>query len=147
MSWQVIRPQIKTVLEANGLQEVALAPKLEFSGWPAAYVVPSENDGDYETTKENIRTYAFIVRLFHEAKVGGTDAAISALESLVDALLDAFDQEDLKGAGDRVIGQGLPASYQFINVWATPGQWGELTQEQLVMAEIKVRVRVSVDVS
>lgn len=148
MSWKIIRPQIATLLQSvSEIQEVSNVPKIRFDGYPAAYVVPSENDGDYETTKENIRNYAFIVRLFYETKQGGIGPAISALEGIVDSVLDAFDQEDLKGASTRTLGIGLPANYTYINVWASPSNWGELPDEQLVMAEIRVRVRISVDIS
>ncbi len=148
MSWKIIRPQIATLLSTiTDIQEVANVPKIRFDGYPAAYVVPSENDADYETTKENIRTYAFIVRLFYETKQGGVGNAISSLEGIVDSVLDAFDKEDLKGMATRTLGIGLPVGYTFINVWATPSNWGELPDEQLVMAEIKVKVRVSIDVS
>ncbi len=148
MSWQVVKPQIKTLLETiTELQEVSLAPKLEFNGYPAAYVIPSDNEADYETNKENIRTYAFIVRVFYETKQGGISDALSALESLVDSILDKFDQEDLKGSSNRTVGLGLPSDYQFINIFAAPSTWGEVQGAELIMAEIKVRVRISIDIT
>lgn len=148
MSWTIIRPQIKTLLQTiPEIQEVSSVPKIRFDGYPAAYVVPSENSADYETTSENIRTYAFIVRIFYETKQGGVGNAIEALEGVVDDVLDAFDQEDLKDIATRTVGVSLPASYTFINVWASPSTWGELPDEQLVMTELKVRVRVSIDIT
>lgn len=148
MSWQTLRPQVKAVVDTvTELQEVSLYPKVQFDGFPAAYVLPSTNSGDYETTTENIRTYGFLVRVFYETKKNGIGAAFSALESIVDSLIDAFDEEDLKGVATRLVGVSLPAKYTFINVWASPSFWGELPDEQLVMAEISVRVRLSVDIS
>lgn len=148
MSWNTLRSQVKSVIETvSGIQEVASYPKIKFSGYPAAYVVPSDNEGDYETTRENIRTYSFIVRLFYETKESGVEAALNALEDIVDNCLDAFDQEDLKGASNRLLGVSLPGDYTFINVWASPSLWSEVIGENLIMAEIRVKVRVSIDVS
>lgn len=148
MSWSVIRPQIKTLLESvSGIQEVSSSPKVKFTGYPAAYVVPSDNEGDYETTTENIRTYAFIVRLFYETKDTGVATALDALEDIVDSVLDKFDLEDRKGSSTRTVGVSLPATYTYINIWAAPSVWSELVGENLLMSEIRVRVRVSIDIS
>lgn len=70
-----------------------------------------------------------------------------ALEEVVDSVIDKFDQEDLKGSTDRVIGIGLPANYMFINMFAHPNKWGELPQDQLIVAEVTVKVRLSIDIS
>lgn len=148
MSWNTLRGQVVDVLETlSELQEVASYPKIKFDGYPAAYVVPSDSEGDYETNKENVRTYAFIVRVFYDTKASGIDDAISALQGLVDSALDAFDQEDLKGSNDRLLGLNLPSNYTYINVWASPAEWSEIPGENLVMAELRVRVRVSVDIT
>lgn len=148
MSFQTLRPQVKAVVDTiSALQEVSAYPKIGFEGYPAAYVLPSTNSGDYETTTENIRTYGFLVRVFYETKHGGISNAFDALESIIDSLIDAFDEEDLKGSDTRLIGVNLPAKYTFINVWASPSFWGELPDQQLVMAEISVRIRLSVDVT
>lgn len=148
MSWNTLRSQVGSLVGTiSGIQEVANYPKIKFTGYPAAYVVPSDNEGDYETTRENIRTYSFIVRLFYDTKASGVEAALNALEDIVDSCLDAFDQEDLKGASSRVIGVNLPSDYTYINVWAAPSLWSEVIGENLIMAELKVRVRISIDVS
>jgi len=148
MSWKIIRPQLKTLLDTvSTLQEVSKAPKIKFGGYPAAHIVPSENSGDYETTKENIRTYSFTVRLFYETKQTTIEDAMLALEEVVDSVIDLFDQEDMKGVTTRTVGIGLPDGYTFINIFATPGRWGVLEEDQLLMAEIIVRVRISIDVS
>jgi len=147
VSWQVLRPQIGTLLETlDTIQEVSNAPKIKFSGYPAAHVVPSDNESDYETTKENVRTYAFMVRLFYETKVTGVAEALGALEKIVDSVLDLFDQEDQKGAATRTVGVSLPARYTFLNIWAVPTGWGEVPGEELIMAQLSVRVRISVDI-
>ena len=148
MSWAILRPQIKTLLDTvDTLQEVSSSPKIRFDGYPAAHIVPSENSGDYETTSENVRTYSFMLRTFYETKSTSVGDALTALEEVVDSVIDLFDQEDLKGSDTRTVGIGLPANYTFLNIFATPGSWGELPEDQLIMAEIVVRVRISVDIT
>ncbi len=147
MSFQVIRPQIGTLLKTlDTIQEVSNSPKIKFTGYPAAHVVPSDNESDYETTTENVRTYAFMVRLFYETKVTGVEGAYEALEKIVDSVLDLFDQEDQKGASPRTVGVDLPARYTYLNIWSMPSGWGEVVGEELVMAQLSVRVRISVDI-
>lgn len=147
MSFKVIRPQIKTLMESiSKIQEVKGYPTLKFNGFPACYIIPSDNSNDYETTTENVRTYSFIVRVFYSTKDVTVEQSILALEDLIDDVIDAIDQEDLKGSDIRTIGVNLPSKYTYLNVWATPSDWGEIPEENLLMAEITVRVRVSVDI-
>lgn len=152
--WQLLRTQLQTLL--NTLQgtdntpvfvEVSKAPKIRFSGYPSAHIMPSDSTSDYDTNIENVRTYAFTVRVFYETKVVGIEKALENLETLVDQVMDTFDQEDLKQGAARTIGINTPANYTYINIFATPGKWGEYTDEELIMSEITVKVRFTVDVS
>ncbi len=146
MSWQILRPQLKTLLETvTTLQEVSASPKIKFSGYPAAHIMPSDNSADYDTNKENVRTYAFKVRVFYETKHTELEDALTALEEVVDSVLDKFDEEDMKT--DRTVGVSLPSGYHYVNIWAAPSTWGEIVDEQLIVAEISVRVRLIIDVS
>lgn len=148
MSWQTLRPQLKTLLDTvSTIQETASYPKMKFNGYPSATVTPNENDAEYETNTENIRNYAFMVRIFYETKHTGIENAILALEEVVDSVIDVFDQEDLKGSATRTVGVSLPSGYTFINIWAAPGAWFELPDEELIYAQVSVRVRVSVDIT
>ncbi len=147
MSFQIIRPQVGTLLETlSTIQEVSTSPKIKFNGYPAAHIVPSDNESDYETTTENERTYAFLIRVFFETKHGGIANSLTAMDEVVDEVLDLFDQEDQKGASTRTVGMDLPARYQFLNIWATPSAWGEVQGEELIMTQISVKVRISVDI-
>lgn len=148
MSFKVIRPQVKSLLQTiTKIQEVSGSPKLQFSGYPACFVIPSDNKADYETTKENIRTYAFIVRFFYETKSTGVSDALEAMEDLIDTVLDTFDKEDLKDGSTRLVGVNLPTGYTFLNILAHPSEWGEVRDENLLMAEIIVKVRISIDIN
>lgn len=150
MAFGTIRPQIVTLLKTlSNVEDANIVgyPKTNFSGYPAAYVIPSDNESDYETTSENVRVYAFKVAFFYTTKQIGKEAALDRLEEIIDAALDLFDQEDQKGSDTRTVGMNLPSGYMFLNIFATPGLWGEVSDNDLVMAELNVRVRVSVDVS
>jgi len=148
MSFKTLRPQIGTLLDTlDTLEEVKNSPSIKFEGWPSAHIIPSDNEADYETTTENVRTYAFTVRIFMETKTTTIEDALLALEEVVDEVLDLFDQEDLKDADSRTVGVDLPSGYTFLNIWATPSFWGELAGDQLVMTQVSVRVRISVDIT
>jgi hypothetical protein len=147
MSFSVIRPQIKSLLQTvTKIQEVKGYPSLKFSGYPACYVIPSDNEADYETNRENQRVYAFIVRFFYETKNSGVENALTAMEDLIDTILDTLDREDLKGSDTRTIGLSLPTGYTFLNIYAHPSKWGELLDENLLMSEVIIKVKVSIDV-
>lgn len=151
MSWKILRPQIAQLVTDNSTlvddSNVSTAPKLKFDGYPAIHIVPSDNSGDYETTAENIRTYAFRLRIFHEVQSTEMEAAIATVEEVVDELLDLFDEEGLKQGNDRTIGVSLPGTYTMINLFATPSSFGELAEQQLVYSEMIIKVRISIDIT
>ena len=148
MSWNTLHPQIKTLLETiTELVNVSETPKINFSGYPAACIYPSENTSDYETTIENLRVYAFTILLFYETKDGGVDTAFKAMRGLVDKVIDKFDQEDYKDSTTRTIGLSLPAGYTYINIYAHPTKWGEIPDEALVIAEVLVKIKISRDIT
>lgn len=148
MSWATLRPQLKTLLDNTGLfQETSAFPKLEFNGYPAAYVVQSDNESDYNTTTENSRIYAFIMRMFYSTKSIGVATALQRLEVIVDSVIDAIDSDSFKAVTSRVIGINMPAKYQWINTYASPSLYGEVEGQELVMAELKVRIKVLFDIT
>lgn len=147
MSFTILRPQLKTLMQSvSKIQEVAGYPKLKFTGFPACYIVPSDNSSDYETTRENVRVYAFVLRFFYETKDTGIENAILAMEDLLDTVLDTLDKEDLKDSLTRTLGINMPTGYTFLNILAHPSDWAEVPDENLIMAEVTVKVRISIDI-
>jgi len=71
----------------------------DFTNYPAVVVRPSGGTGEYIDTARNERTFAFTVDLFQEqSEVGKTkEEASDILESVVDKLLIAFDQDKTLG--------------------------------------------------
>lgn len=141
MSFKAIRSQIQTKLEAiTNIQQVLNYPAKP-DQFPGATVTPSGAASDYETNTDNQRTYAFIIRLFYETKSGGTSNAVNALEGLVDEVVDAFDSDT------QLTGITMPANYILIQSTPTPSAWEYFTEENIIMAEIRIAVLVSFDIT
>lgn len=146
--WTTLLTAITDILSANPLlKEVYQWEVEEFSHDPSCTVTPSENSGDYNTTEENIRIYAFTIRLFVNRTIAITGKDIKKeadrkMRNLVDSVLDDFDKQYwLPGIVN-------PTGYTFINLFATPSQWGYAGRESEFRAcEVKVQCRVSVDVN
>lgn len=94
---------IKTVLQGvviggEGFKDIREYPSLEFTGYPAATIAPSDNDSDYATTVENLRTYIFYVDVFYPVEdptsSDGYANAFEQMRKLVDVTLDAFDMSN-----------------------------------------------------
>ena len=146
--WTILINKIKEILEANALiQETFTWEIEEFKGDPACTITPSENESDYNTTEENVRIYAFNVRLYVNRTIAppGKDPKSDAdrkLRNLVDSVLDDFDSDY------TLTGIANPAGYTFINLFALPSSWGYSGREDnFRAAEILIRCRVSVDLS
>ena len=80
---------------------------------PYAVVLASGNDNDFASTSENKRTYAFRIRLYMERKTRGASKAETDLQTLVDALIDAFDQDYTLG-GTALISRAVPSAWGYI---------------------------------
>ena len=114
----------------------------QFEGDPIAIIVPSSNDSDYFTNKENARTYAFNLTIFVSRVKRDKDAAEKLLRELVSSIIDGFDKDYTLS--------GMPAvtGYTFINVFATPSSWGYLGAEsEYRVAEINLKCKVLIDVN
>ena len=153
--FKIILDKIWDILNANTLiQEVYKYETSEFRGGPAATIVPSANESDYNTTEENVRIYAFTVRLFVNRDVRVKEKADEVLMTLVNSVLDDFDKyyslSALGTDGSAIPGGAIvnATGYTFINIFAVPSVWGYVGREdEFRIAEIDVRCRVSVDLS
>lgn len=150
MSFGIFRNQLKTLFENNkaalNVQEVKSGPEMDFTGYPAINITPSDNEAVYETTSENARVYGFTVGVFYDTKTTGLNECVDRLEEVVDAILTILDQEDLNSS--NVVGQsGLPSNYTYIMMRANPSVWGKTEDEALVFAQITVQIMVSIDIT
>ena len=62
-------------------------------------------------------------------------------------MLFRSDLEDMRQGNARTIGINMPSRYTYLNLFAVPGRWGDLPDEELLMAELTIKVRISIDVS
>lgn len=148
MSFVKLTSALKAVIETvktdtDRIQEIYDYETSKFRGYPAVTIVPSSNSNDYETTKDNKRTYTFTIRIFLERKVEAPQDQESRLRQLMDNMLDAFDSED----NWRLTSANLPAGYTLIILQPSPSEWGYVEAETAILryAEIKAKVQVSVN--
>ena len=95
--WEEIIQQLKTIMEANtNIQETYIFESEKFNGSPACTITPSENESDFESSRDNERIYAFNVRLYVNRSVqsGGQvePEADRIMRNLVDSVLDDLDK-------------------------------------------------------
>ena len=141
MSFSALRSAIQSKLEGiSNIQKVYNYPATP-KQFPAATISPSDAEADYETTDENKRYYGFTVRVFYETKVGGTGNAVSALEGLIDEIVDEFDKDP------SLSGTSFPSKYTMIQLTPTPSRWEYFEDQGYIMAEIRVEARISFDIT
>lgn len=137
--------KIVEILEANTLiQEVWNYEVEKFVGDPAVTVTPSANESDYDTTEENVRVYAFTLRVFvnRTADIREKGEADEVMRGAVSSILDDFDKNY------TLTGISPPTGYTFINVFAVPSVWGYVNREsEYRVCEILLKCRVSVDLN
>jgi len=150
MSFNTLSDKLKSKLEGiSKIQQVYEYPTIKFDGFPAATLTPSENAADFETSNENERNYAFIVRLFQDMPTGNIsgekpdDYAFRVLRQTVDDVLDAFDQDP------TLSGISMLSGYTLLYLSAAPSSWAAITdvEPNIILAEIIITAKVSFDIS
>lgn len=141
MSFVTLRNAIEVKLNTvSKLQAVHTNPTKEFDGFPAAIIVPSDNTSLFETVSNNERDYGFTVFLIYPLKGVTEDTAYNAMYDLVDDVINTFDRDPyLEGT------VSLPTGYTMITIQPVPGEWGEDSELQQLIARIDLRCRVSFD--
>lgn len=149
--WQNLKNKIVAILNNNDLiQDVYDYEVDNFGSDPCATVIASTNEGDYRTTTNNRRVYAFQVQLWvkREGAQRGDKRAEDILTDLVDSVLDDFDRYYTLGTGSPGSALVLPTGYTMIMVEALPSAWFYSNRETLYRgAEITIKCHVDVDVT
>lgn len=133
---------LKSILDDNSLLENSYTYEVQSpDSTPYATLTLSANENDYDTTTENVRVYAFMLRLYQERNVQvDQDSAENAMRGLVDSVLDDLDKNH------RLDGLEGKAGYTFLFMEAAPSTWGYVDEPaQYRVAEIVVRCHVSID--
>lgn len=139
-AYTIIKNKILTILQTiTKIQEFYGYPVLNFNGYPAAVIVPSNQDSDYETNVDNERVYAFQLSIFQDIQEGGIENALNALYDLADDVLNAFDSDPV------LSGISLPTGYTMIYVAPSISAWQQVEDKDVLFLNITLRVRISVD--
>lgn len=91
--------------DAPAFAEINNFPNNNFGGTPAATVVPSDNQSDYATIVQDLRTYAFDIDLYIpiEQEDNGVQTSFEQMSVLYDSCIDAFDNcNDLNAQCDML---------------------------------------------
>jgi len=137
-----IKDKIKDKIDAIAkIAETQDDPQVQFRRFPAAVIVPSSLDSDYQTNAENQRVYAFEVNIFYEVDNTGVGSALDALYDLADDVFNAFDTDQ------QLKGLSLPSNYTMIAVEPVPAGWESEDNYKMLKLNIKILVRVTYDIT
>lgn len=134
---------IKTVLSnisdpAATFADIQELPSMEFSGYPAATIAPSNTESDYANIVQNLRTYAFNVDIFYPVEnpesIDGYAEAFAAMRGLMDITLDAFDNSNCLDNACQIL---RPA----------PSVWLVVETGSSTMVEARITLRCALTVS
>lgn len=141
-TYQTVKDKIITKLQAiTTLQEIRTQKNFNFSGFPAAFVIPAEGSGDYETNVEDERIYAFECHVFYQY-----DQEETAVEDALDNLYDVCDDILDSFAEDKLLsGITMPTGKMIIGVQPVFAGWVQIPEKELLQAIIQIKVHVSVD--
>lgn len=136
MSFLSIRTKIKQKLDTLTSSTDANKPlrfcydfnKTMPEGYPSAVFEPSDNASEYNSNHENLRTYAFTIRLLQEITLSDLDTSIDILGDAVDKVLNMFDTDYTLG--------GVCAFVE-----ALPSKWGMTADTKVRIAEINIRCK------
>ena len=142
--YQKLRDAIASKLTGiAGFKEAHRFPKLEFNGFPAVAVEPSDLESEWETNSELERTYSFNLHIYYETKRSGNDTALDKLYNILDTVLDAFD-EDQTLTGE---GLSLPAGNSILTINPSNQGWEGLSDNELIHAKVLLTIKISTDIS
>jgi len=139
-TYTVIKDYIESKL--NGIAKIQAVydyPKLDFSEYPSAVIIPTTQTSIYQTMNDNERKYNFDVMIFYDVQNSGIETAIDAIDDLVDDVLDLFDTDEF------LTGISLPAGYTMIAVEPTTGEFVQNDDKKIIGVTILVAVRVLIN--
>ena len=146
--FHTIRDNIRTLLDTiTRIQVKYSSPTFEFSGFPAAFIVPSGETADYLTTNENIRRYAFKIWVFIEYDQTSKDNAYAELMDCVDDIINEVDKQENPENAGRSLATNIGAGYTMVAVRAAPGRFALDEEVKLLGAEVTVTCDVTVDLT
>lgn len=137
---------VSLISSITSLQQVSAYPTFDFNGYPACFVAESNNENDYESTQDNLRTYSWNVWVFQSLDVFSLSDAYSNMRVVTDAITDVIDEQESPNS-DRELASGLAAGKTLVRVFATPSEFVYDEKEKLLAARINVRCQLLIDLT
>lgn len=139
--FSTIKAGIKAILQAdtdlaNGAVYDYEPTMSEVEKDPFAIVTASDNQSEYESTSENMRTYGFVIRILVERNSRGGSNAETLLTNIVDRIVNAIDVNYTLGVSGVILTKATPSSWSYV-----------ISDKQYRVAEIRLSTMVSVDVT
>ena len=140
-TYKLLRDRIFDKVNAlTRFEVVKKFPTLDFEGFPAAAVYPSDGEGDYETNVEDQRIYAFIVAVYFPIRPDSEEEALDAVMQAQDDVLDTFTADKQLNADGAI---SFPAGKMLVGVRPVFTAWGATDDKKLMVAEIMIKVLIS----
>jgi len=151
MSFKTLNTNLVALINAITaveLGQVVARPTFDFNSFPGVFVAESGNENEYDSTQDNLRTYAFNIWVFTKYEDSGAtiDEAYETLRETVDAIIDALDEQESPNS-DRSLADNLASNQTLTSVVAQPSRFAYDDVEKLIGAQINVRLRVLVDLT
>ena len=137
MSFVTLKEKLKSKLSGiTSIQEVADYPTDEFNGYPAVMIATARNEGEFETTTENKRTYVFKIFVLQKCdKEVGERKARNIVDKVVDDIIETFDEDQ------QLTGITLPSQETLIISFPALGE--VRNEPPFVIAEMELKVVIS----
>lgn len=139
---------VSLIQEITDVGEISSRPKFDFTAYPGIFIAESGNENEYDSTQDNLRTYAFNIWVFEKFTddASSLDAAYESVRETVDAIIDKLDQQEAPSS-DRELAANLGAGKTLTAVVAQPSRFAYDEVEKLIGAQVVVRLRVLVDLT
>lgn len=147
--YTLIRSKLLEKLQTvTKLQQVLDYPVEEFTGYPAAFFIPAEGEGEWVTNAEDERSYTFDIHIYYDIEPGGISNAIAALFDCIDDVLDVFAQDkhlsDTGTSLQTLLTSNGYTSDTMVTTQPVSAAWEQDSEKKILRAVVKLQVRLNV---
>lgn len=134
----ILKAKIVEKLQAVvDIQEVHDYATINFNGYPAANVLFESIESDYETTKENVRIYNFLIDLFYESEATTREKAEAYIQELGEQIVDLFEGDEFLSGISMPSGKVIMGIHPSLN----PLEW----EDKWVRMRVTLPIKISFD--
>jgi hypothetical protein len=140
MSFQTLDTKLMAILTAltgagQPLNFVYQGNRTDIEGYPSALLIKSDSASDYETTRDNRRTYVYYVYILQEVESTGITEADQILAEVADQVMDAIDNDYTLG-GTAIMVRAVPSIWGNMQIGTGQAQFARLTVEVDILYEL-----------